>query len=318
MKLLLTKLQKRLFIYSDDSSSFREIENWLKKFAGVLSLSVLLGMMGTFITSYFIFSPNKTESSSRNDFLVEKRISEMEEQMVDLRNSLEFVTAQNNQLRRSVDLPAIDKTTQKASSGGNVLPKEINTHQYTDALPLSTLLEQMNALKGQIELQKQSYGQIKKKYEFNQKFFSSIPSLKPMEGSYSPTSFGMRMHPVLGMYKTHIGLDILNDVGTPIYAAADGIIEFSGKNNGGYGLMIEIDHGFGYKTLYAHCSKLLVAEGKHVRRGEMIAKSGRTGLVTGPHLHYEVSFKGVKQNPVDFFYDTIASSSFRKKNFASK
>ncbi|MEK7263193.1 MAG: M23 family metallopeptidase [Bacteroidota bacterium] len=317
MKQLLSKLQKRLFVYSDDSSGFREIENWLKKFVGVFSISALIGIAGTFVISYFLFSSKNLQTAYTEDATIKNKISEMAEQMAELRENLKSVSAQNNQLRMSVDLPVIDKTSQQAPSGGGVLVNEFELSQSENGASLSSMLEQMNSFKNQIELQKQSYSQIKKKYDYNKKFFASLPSLKPMEGSYSPTGFGMRMHPVLGMYKTHIGLDILNDIGTPIYAAADGVVEFSGKNNGGYGFVIEIDHGFGYKTLYAHCSKLLVKEGKRVRRGEMIAKSGRSGLVTGPHLHYEVSLNGVKQNPVDFFYDTIASS-YRTKNIASK
>ena len=128
---------------------------------------------------------------------------------------------------------------------------------------------------------------------------------------------GLRMHPVLGIFKTHEGLDIVNDVGTPVYASADGIVSMAGQSGGGYGTVVVINHGYDYQTLYAHLSKVLVHDGQRVRRGDLIAKSGKTGLVSGPHLHYEVRYKGVCKNPVDFFFDDVRPGAFQR-NLASR
>ncbi|HLX13421.1 MAG TPA: M23 family metallopeptidase, partial [Bacteroidota bacterium] len=169
----------------------------------------------------------------------------------------------------------------------------------------------IDKLTNEISLEKQNYEEISKKQNFNKEFFASMPALKPMEGYYSTNGFGLRMHPVLGIFKDHKGLDIINDVGTPVYASADGNIEIAGQTGGGYGIMILIDHGFGYETLYAHLSQVLVKEHAHVKRGDLIAKSGRTGLVSGPHLHYEVRYKGVIQNPVNYFLDDVKPSDLK-------
>jgi murein DD-endopeptidase MepM/ murein hydrolase activator NlpD len=134
-----------------------------------------------------------------------------------------------------------------------------------------------------------------------------------MDGFYAVSSFGMRLHPVLGIYRLHEGIDIINDVGTPVYASGNGVVEMAGQSGGGYGLLIVIDHGYQYQSLYAHLSHVLVKEGQHVKRGDLIARSGRSGLVTGPHLHYEVSFKGVRQNPVDYFLDDVHAQDYRQE-----
>jgi murein DD-endopeptidase MepM/ murein hydrolase activator NlpD len=96
-----------------------------------------------------------------------------------------------------------------------------------------------------------------------------------------------------------------------VYATADGVVRFAGRTDGGYGTIVEITHGYGYTTLYAHLSKVLVRSGKTVHRGDVIAQSGRSGLVTGPHLHYEVRYNGVMQNPSDYFFNDIEASQYR-------
>ena len=123
--------------------------------------------------------------------------------------------------------------------------------------------------------------------------------------------FGMRVHPVLGVWRMHEGLDIINEVGVPVYAAGDATVHFAGRTQGGYGTVIELSHGFGYTTLYAHLSEINVREGKQVKRGELIGRVGRSGLVSGPHLHYEVRLNGRKHNPVDYFFDDVEAARYR-------
>ena len=120
----------------------------------------------------------------------------------------------------------------------------------------------------------------------------------------------MRFHPILHIFRKHEGIDIDNEVGTPIYAAAEGTIEFTG-HQGGYGLTLEINHGFSLKTRYGHLSQILVHEGQRVKRGELVARCGNSGLSNAPHLHYEVRVNGVAQNPIDYFFDDVRTSDFQ-------
>ena len=113
--------------------------------------------------------------------------------------------------------------------------------------------------------------------------------------------FGYRRDPFTGRREFHYGLDITTPTGTPVFVTADGVVGKSGYQ-GGYGYVVEVDHGYGYSTLYAHLSKILVRSGEAVKRGQKIGEVGTTGRTTGPHLHYEVKQFNINKNPLDFFF----------------
>lgn len=127
----------------------------------------------------------------------------------------------------------------------------------------------------------------------------AIPSVQPVQHLTFTSNFGIRSDPFRGTAAMHSGVDIPGPVGTPIYATADGVIAHAGRK-GGYGNLIEVNHGKGIATRYAHLSKILVAGNTRVTRGQMIGLMGSTGRSTGPHLHYEVRIDGHAVNPVPF------------------
>lgn len=130
-----------------------------------------------------------------------------------------------------------------------------------------------------------------------------LPTMMPVDASFSSSSFGMRIDPFTGQNTMHEGIDFMVDSGTPVVAAAGGVVEFAGFHPQ-YGYMVDIDHGNELVTRYAHNSKLLVKQGDFVQRGHRIAMSGATGRATGPHLHFEVRYRGAPQNPARFLYAT--------------
>ncbi|MEZ8141713.1 peptidase M23 [Enterovibrio norvegicus FF-162] len=128
-----------------------------------------------------------------------------------------------------------------------------------------------------------------------------IPSGQPIESYRRSSGYGSRTHPVTGSKKFHLGLDLTADIGTPVYAPADGVVEYKRPSRKkGYGNLLKIDHAFGFMTLYAHLDKFNVNTGEFVKKGDLIGWSGNTGLSTGPHLHYEVRFLGRALNPKRF------------------
>lgn len=127
----------------------------------------------------------------------------------------------------------------------------------------------------------------------------SVPSRNPLSSGSITSSYGMRVHPILGRRKRHKGIDLAAPKGTPVYATADGAITRADRSRS-YGLVIYIDHGAELETRYAHLSKLLVADGQDVRKGDLIGYVGSTGRSTGPHLHYEVRVDGVAVNPIPY------------------
>lgn len=124
---------------------------------------------------------------------------------------------------------------------------------------------------------------------------SRIPSIWPTTGVVT-SPYGLRW----GGTDFHPGMDIANDMGTPIVATADGVVEYAGWNSGGYGNMVDIDHGNGIMTRYGHASQVVVSTGQHVKRGQLIAYMGSTGFSTGPHVHYEVHINGNRVNPISY------------------
>jgi len=126
-----------------------------------------------------------------------------------------------------------------------------------------------------------------------------MPTIPPVDTAWSASSFGWRIDPFNGMQAMHEGIDFIADVGTPIFAAAGGLVTVAEVHHQ-YGQMVEIDHGNDFITRYAHASKLLVKAGDVVQRGRKIAEVGATGRTTGPHLHFEVRYRGAAQNPARF------------------
>ncbi|HET7669463.1 MAG TPA: M23 family metallopeptidase [Burkholderiales bacterium] len=160
-------------------------------------------------------------------------------------------------------------------------------------LSLSRQVENRNDMLGVLEAQ--LFEQALKK--------KMLPTMMPVSAPFNASGFGRRVDPFTGDYAMHEGIDFLADKGSPIVAAAAGVVVFAGFHPQ-YGYMVDIDHGNDLVTRYAHCSKLIIKEGDIVARGRKIGEVGSTGRSTGPHLHFEVRFRGAAQNPAKFLYAT--------------
>jgi murein DD-endopeptidase MepM/ murein hydrolase activator NlpD len=129
--------------------------------------------------------------------------------------------------------------------------------------------------------------------------FKNVPNGSPLRETIVTSRFGYRRHPVNGERDFHPGVDLRAKIGTPVYATANGIVEYAGKK-GNYGKLIIVQHNYGFKTLYGHLSKINVKTGQFIEKGQLIGYTGRTGLINGPHLHYEIRYLQRPLNPVNF------------------
>ena len=145
----------------------------------------------------------------------------------------------------------------------------------------------------------------------------AIPSTEPVRGTNFTSGFGIRSDPFRGRAAMHAGIDLAGPIGTPIYATADALVGRSEYNSGGYGNLVELDHGHGIQTRYGHLSKSLVTAGQRVKRGDMIGLMGSTGRSTGSHLHYEVRIDGKAVNPVPFLKSTGYLQSVQQRAAAA-
>ena len=164
---------------------------------------------------------------------------------------------------------------------------------------LNEIYGAIDVLKGKCYLRNVSLNEIQNQIEKNLYLWSHIPSINPVTSKSICSGFGYRRDPIDRNIRMHWGIDIGAPRGTPIYASADGVVTSAGWN-GGYGWTLDVDHGFGFKTRYAHCSTLLVKKDAPVKRGQLIATVGSTGRTVAPHLHYEICVSGEKINPEEF------------------
>ena len=180
----------------------------------------------------------------------------------------------------------------------------VSTLSQAHDLSLDEFSRQLDALSKQMESRTDYLGILESSLFDARVKRKLMPTTTPVEGSWNASSFGWRIDPITGQQALHEGIDFIADVGTPVFAAAGGVVVFA-EYHAQYGNMVEIDHGNDFITRYAHASKLLVKVGEVVRRGRKIADVGSTGRSTGPHLHFEVRYKGVPKNPARFLQASI-------------
>jgi murein DD-endopeptidase MepM/ murein hydrolase activator NlpD len=170
----------------------------------------------------------------------------------------------------------------------------------------------LNNISARITYQAGSYNDIVKLIKNQGNKLACIPAIQPVSNkdlTRIASGFGMRIHPIYGIPKMHNGLDFTAPQGTPIYATGDGTVVESGFD-GGFGNHVQINHGYGYETVYGHMVRIKARRGQHVKRGDLIGWVGNTGASTGPHCHYEVHINGNPVNPVYFFYNDLNAEQY--------
>jgi murein DD-endopeptidase MepM/ murein hydrolase activator NlpD len=181
---------------------------------------------------------------------------------------------------------------------------------------LHTTWLQMDQLARSLYLSSKSLDELQKLSREKENFSTSIPAIWPIDRSRlrgGIGAFGYRIHPILKYRKMHQGVDLGGKIGDPIYTTGNGIIEtvILSRSRTSYGTQIVVNHGFGYKTRYAHLDKVFVQQGDTVSRGELIAEMGNTGISTAPHLHYEVIYKGSVVNPINYFDKDMSTEAYK-------
>jgi murein DD-endopeptidase MepM/ murein hydrolase activator NlpD len=294
---------KKFYYFSEKSLNFLEIKHFKEKATAVFIISVLLFSSILFGVFYFISNLSSKDdylqSLKQENELLKGKFFKLTDQYVRLESELKSLNDVSNDLRLAVNLTPISDEQRKLGIGGSTPISKLYSELGSD---ISDAIAVADRVTRKFEFEKNQYSEITTKLKTNKELFESIPAIVPSEGEYSTESFGMRMHPILHVYKMHSGIDIITNIGTPVKATGKGKVTFVGIR-GGYGLAVEIDHGFGYQTIYGHLSSVNVKEGATVKRNQIIAKSGNSGLSSGPHLHYEVLHNGENLNPSEFFFD---------------
>lgn len=275
-----------------------------KKVVAVLLASILLIAMAA---GSLLLSQDRNlraQQLQRENLLLAAEVTGLRSEIETLATSLDELVDKDQKYRTIAGLPPIDEDVRRVGIGGPGTRTvqttglyqenpEVGEQIFAASYDLQTLVRRAN-------LMQTSLDEAITTLQENTERLESTPTISPSSGHLSSLFSQNRRHPVLRITRPHAGIDIAAPVGEPILAPAKGKVIFSGNRAGGYGLTVELDHGHGYVTRFAHASRLNVRVGEQVERGQKIAEVGATGLVTGPHLHYEVELNGVAVDPLDF------------------
>ncbi|WP_395044254.1 M23 family metallopeptidase [Flavobacterium sp.] len=244
------------------------------------------------------------ESMKLRYSILNKKIDQLEEvasDMEDRDNNLYRTYFNYTPVSREKRKGIIDKNRYKELEGFNNSDLIITTSKKVDGITKS------------LAFQSKSLDEILKLAQAKDKLLIAIPAIQPVKNEdlkRMASGFGFRTDPFTKARKMHEGMDFTAATGTPIYATGDGIIKNADNSLSGYGNHIEIEHGFGYLTLYGHLSSYKVSPGQRVKRGDVIGLVGSTGRSQAPHLHYEVHKDGEVVNPINFYYGNISAAEY--------
>lgn len=226
-------------------------------------------------------------------------------------SDLEFRDA--NIYRVIFEAEPIPSTVRNAGIGGIERYSRLEGFNNSELIIESS--KKVDNLKRKLYVLSKSFDDIAELALKKEEMLSSIPAIQPIANkdlTRIASGYGWRIHPIYKVRKFHDGLDFTAPRGTEIYATGDGKVVEVEYSRRGYGNRIVIDHGYGYKTQYAHLDDFNVKKGQMVKRGEPIGTLGNTGLSTAPHLHYEVWYKNNKVNPINFFHNDLNSDDYEK------
>ena len=277
-------------------------------------IGFILVSIANVLFSYFFYTPKMYRIIRENrDLVIKYRI--LQDRIRTAQRHVDEIRHRDNYVYRSLfstDTMSIEgvwqpypDTKYAALLDDDYAPLMVGTWRQLDALARTLYLESV------------SFDELQAFSQDKEKMSAAVPAIWPIDrsalhnnhiGAFSPR----RYHPVLHRVQAHTGVDFGCDRRTPVYATGDGEVELAVGSgyNGGYGYQVLVNHGFGYKTRYAHLSKVLVKPGERVTRGQVIAETGNTGRSTGPHLHYEVIHKGTPVNPVNYFNRDMTAAEY--------
>lgn len=245
----------------------------------------------------YVSDEDRLRELERKNGELTERIKQFRDEIEGLERRMAVNFDLQNRARLLANLEPISQDIWEVGIGG---PEPIDGNDLGASYSeIASLDDELDKLVRQSQLQRESYREVVDILEKEKEIRDSTPSIRPLRGGYLSSRFGRRMDPFTGRISYHRGLDYHARTGTPVMSTADGIVTMA-KKKGSFGLVIEVNHGNGFKTRYAHLSKTLVKRGQRVKRSEMIGLIGSSGLSTGSHLHYEVIFRETHRNPLSY------------------
>ena len=314
-------MRKEKFVYNTQTLRYEKVVVPIKvkvfKVLGFVS-SVLVAATIIISIAYTYFSSPKEQALIREIEQMKDQMTVMGSDYDNISKVLSNIQDRDANVHRMIfGMDPIDNDVWNGGIGGADRFSNLTKYKNTGETLISTK-QKIEKLKRQLVIQSKSLDDVEKLANQREDMLASIPAIKPVRSDKlrrnikSLSGFGMRMHPIWKKKKMHTGIDFTAPKGVAIHATGNGKIHAIKHLKSGYGTHVIINHGYGYKTLYAHMSAVSVKVGQKVTRGQIIGKIGNTGTSTAPHLHYEVINQGKKVNPIHYCMDGLSDQEYQQ------
>lgn len=279
------------------------MRNRLLTYLRNVTIFLALGFMGYFINVLILGTPESVADLREENTNLEAQYRVLSQRLNESLEVMEDIRQRDDNLYRVMFMAEpVSSDVRNATYTGTNRYEEFEKLENAELVIATT--QKMDMLARQLYIQSQSFDEVVEFYKNHEDMLSHLPAIQPVANKdlkRMASGYGYRIHPIYQTRIFHEGMDFSCDIGTPVYATADGVIK-KARWEKGYGYLITIDHGYGYETRYAHLKSFNVKPGQKVIRGETIALSGNTGRSSGPHVHYEVLQKGRPVNPANYYF----------------
>lgn len=309
--------KQKHYIFNQLTQNFEVLETSRSKKLLRYSLISLafLGVASLFAVLLFTFFKSPKEKAQARELEYMKLQYEiLNDRLDNMEILLSDMEQRDNDLYR-VMFEADPIPVNKRRSGFLTPNRYDNLYGYENSNQVASASRKLDIIASQLYHQSVSYDELFELARNKSDMLAHIPAIFPLKGTeikYISSYFGYRPDPIYKIEKFHSGIDFSAQMGTEAYATGDGVVYDVEKGHWGYGNMVTIDHGFGYKTRYAHLQKAAVRKGQKVKRGQLIGYIGNTGKTTGVHLHYEVLKNNVQIDPINFFYNDLTPDEYEQ------
>jgi murein DD-endopeptidase MepM/ murein hydrolase activator NlpD len=306
---------KNHYIYDPERCEFIPVKyDTKKKLINSISFwlinGIVMAIFGLAILTNYVGTPAEIALKDENRILVE-HLKKTESSINDLEKQLNNIAELDNEMYRAIlGLDPLSEDLRMAGTGGANIYSDFDYFNQGTSEILRSTASKLDKLERRLGVQKLSFNEIKSHYNTNQKRLHKIPAIKPVN-SIIIDGYGMRVHPVLKYRRHHDGVDFRAEINTKVFATGAGTVKFAGRQ-GSFGNLLEIDHGFGIVTRYAHLNRFAdgIRAGAKVERGQKVALTGNSGLTSGPHLHYEVLVDGKPVDPINYMIADITPEEY--------
>jgi len=308
-------MKKIKYYYNTHTLRYEKLETPLRvkllRVFGFIAAALVTAAIISLLAFRFIGSPNEKLLRADNERMKD-RYRELSKETKKIEQQMKELEDRDNEVYRSIfeATPIPDSARLKDLEKEQQITK-VEGMEQNDLI--NSIVTSLNNMSSRINVQKASYKDLGVMAKDKEKILAATPAIQPVSNAdlkRIASGFGYRIDPVYKTVKLHPGLDFAAPAGTPIYATANGTVEFAGNRGDGYGNNVIINHGYGYKTLFGHMFRIKARSGQRVTRGEVIGWVGSTGKSTGPHCHYEVIKNGNKIDPIYFFYNDLTPEQF--------